>query len=123
MGVLLCPRMTPAAKDVAIVVVDVRGIAPRDRRAPILAAFRALAEGQTLHVVSDAVLEPLYFEFQVEMPRRFAWDYLETGPRTWRAGLTRLAPPPLDSGVADSVAAHEDLAEFTGPRFFNDSLA
>jgi uncharacterized protein (DUF2249 family) len=34
---------------------------------------------------------PLYYQFQAEMPKRFQWDYLESGPEVWRVNITKVA--------------------------------
>jgi uncharacterized protein (DUF2249 family) len=69
--------------------VDVRTIAPRERHPRILSTFRALTPGQVMELVNDHDPRPLYDQFQAEMPRTFAWAYLEQGPETWRVAITR----------------------------------
>ena len=74
-------------------IVDVRAIAPRERRALILSTLRTLAPGQVLELVDDHDPRPLHDQFQAEVPGTFAWDTLEQGPRTWRVAITRNAAP------------------------------
>ena len=70
--------------------VDVRRIAPRERHPLIFSTFRALARGQAMELVNDHDPRPLYFQFQAELPGGVAWDYLESGPDTWRVRITRI---------------------------------
>jgi len=71
--------------------VDVRDIAPRDRHPLIFSTFRSLAASQAMELVNDHDPRPLYYQFQAELPERFAWDYLEAGPERWRVRITKLA--------------------------------
>jgi uncharacterized protein (DUF2249 family) len=71
--------------------VDVRNIAPRERHPLIFSTFRGLAAGQAMQLVNDHDPKPLYYQFQAEMPGKFAWDYLESGPDTWRVSISKLA--------------------------------
>jgi uncharacterized protein (DUF2249 family) len=76
--------------------VDVRTIVPRERHPLIFSTFRGLADGQAMQLVNDHDPKPLYYQFQAEMPGAFAWDYLESGPDTWRVAIKRLATPPAE---------------------------
>lgn len=71
--------------------IDVRAIAPRDRHPLIFSTFRALAAGEALELVNDHDPQPLYHQFQAEMPGRFGWDYLQAGPDVWQVRITKLA--------------------------------
>lgn len=79
------PTRTPANA-----LVDVRQIAPRERHPLILSTFRALPPGQAMELVNDHDPRPLFYQFQAELPGGFRWDYLETGPDTWRVRITRV---------------------------------
>jgi uncharacterized protein (DUF2249 family) len=70
--------------------VDVRTIAPRERHPLIFSTFERLAEGQAMELVNDHDPKPLYYQFQAELPGKFSWDYLESGPDTWRVAITRI---------------------------------
>lgn len=70
--------------------VDVRTIAPRDRHPLIFSTFDALAAGEAMELVNDHDPMPLHAQFQARSPGKFAWDYLEQGPDTWRVAITRL---------------------------------
>ena len=69
--------------------VDVRTIAPRDRHPVIFATFRQLATGQSMELVNDHDPRPLYYQFDIELPGQFSWEYLEQGPDTWRVAIKR----------------------------------
>jgi len=71
--------------------LDVRGMAPRDRHPLILKTFRSLGAREAMELVNDHDPRPLYYQFQVEQPGAFIWDYLESGPDVWRVRITRLA--------------------------------
>ena len=77
--------------------VAVRSSAPRERQPLIFAAFRSLGVGQAMQLVNDHDPKPLYYQFQAEMPGEFRWDYLESGPDTWRVSISKLAPSHADS--------------------------
>nr|WP_316639707.1 DUF2249 domain-containing protein [uncultured Roseateles sp.] len=72
-------------------IVDVRSIAPRERHPLIFSTFGALAAGQAMELVNDHDPKPLYHQFQAEMPGKFSWDYLDSGPALWRVSITKLA--------------------------------
>jgi uncharacterized protein (DUF2249 family) len=71
--------------------LDVRTLAPFDRHATIVAAFRALDFGDALEIVNDSDPKPLYYQFQAEAPGDFSWIYAQAGPRVWRVGVQKLA--------------------------------
>ena len=71
--------------------VDVRTIIPRERHPLIFSTFRGLAPGSAMELVNDHDPRPLYYQFNAEMPGEFSWDYLETGPDTWRVSIKRIA--------------------------------
>ena len=71
--------------------IDVRAIAPGERRAAIFAAFRDIQLGDVLEIVNDHDREPLYHQFQVEVPGDFGWRYLQTGPDVWRVSVRKLS--------------------------------
>lgn len=46
-----------------------------------------------MELVNDHDPKPLYYQFQVEMPGAFTWEYLEQGPHDWRVAITRNDAP------------------------------
>jgi uncharacterized protein (DUF2249 family) len=71
--------------------VDVRTIVPRERHPLIFSTFRGLALGAAMELVNDHDPRPLYYQFNAEMPGELSWDYLESGPDTWRVSIKRIA--------------------------------
>ncbi len=80
------PTRTPTSA-----LIDVRLVARRERHPLIFSTFRALPAGQSMELVNDHDPRPLFYQFQVELPGGFSWDYLEAGPDTWRVRITRIA--------------------------------
>lgn len=75
----------------ATTTVDVRTITPRDRHPVIFSTFWGLLPGQAMELVNDHDPVPLHRQFDAEMPTRFEWAYLESGPETWRVRITKRA--------------------------------
>ncbi|MEO7160092.1 MAG: DUF2249 domain-containing protein [Polaromonas sp.] len=64
---------------------------PHDRHAVIFSSFSQLGSGEAMELINDHDPKPLHFQFMVDLPGKFSWDYLEQGPGTWRVAITRLA--------------------------------
>ena len=79
--------------------VDVREIAPRNRRALIFEGFDALKAGEALELVNDHDPAPLRHQFEDRSPGCFDWSYLQAGPDLWRVRIAKL------QAVAAPVAA------------------
>jgi uncharacterized protein (DUF2249 family) len=72
--------------------VDIRRLgACADRKALVLAAFDALAHGESLVVVNDHLPNGLRKHFEEHRPGAFGWAALETGPEVFRVEITRTA--------------------------------
>ena len=56
----------------------------------LLAQFAA---GGALELVNDHDPKPLRNVFQAQYPGKFAWEYLEQGPDTWRVAISKLGDP------------------------------
>ncbi len=69
--------------------LDVRPLPPRDKHATIHATFDALAVGESMLLINDHDPKPLHYEFQMERPGVFEWEYLERGPEMWRVRIGR----------------------------------
>ena len=74
-------------------LVDVRRLPPRERHPTIFQTFRGLADGEAMELVNDHDPKPLFYQFQIEAPGQFLWQYLECGPETWRVRISRQASP------------------------------
>jgi uncharacterized protein (DUF2249 family) len=70
-------------------ILDVRDIPFWRRLDAILAAFDRLGAGEAIELQVD--LDPWPLRSYLEATRRvpFEWQYLESGPQTWRVRLSR----------------------------------
>lgn len=69
---------------------DIRPLPPSERHPLIFSAFNKLGTGQAMELINDHDPKPLHDQFQAELAGKFAWDYLEQGPGTWRVAITKL---------------------------------
>jgi uncharacterized protein (DUF2249 family) len=70
-------------------VVDVRGIAPRERHPLLFAALDGLAEGESLLLINDHDPKPFGYQLAAERPGEFDWEYRQQGPEEWQVQITR----------------------------------
>lgn len=82
--------------------IDVRTIAPRERHPLIFSTFNGLAAGEALELVNDHDPRPLYYQFNAQAPGQFTWEYLESGPATWRVAITRTQAAPMPAVAGGS---------------------
>lgn len=75
-------------------VLDVRALTPGQRHERIFATYDALQPGDAFLLVNDHDPKPLRYQLEAEHPGAFTWDYLESGPQTWRVRIGRV---PADS--------------------------
>jgi uncharacterized protein (DUF2249 family) len=72
--------------------VDIRRLgACADRKALVLAAFDALARGESLVVVNDHMPNGLLRHFEEHRAGAFGWAPLDAGPEVFRVEITRTA--------------------------------
>jgi uncharacterized protein (DUF2249 family) len=71
--------------------IDVRRLAPPERDAAVISAFRAIDRGETLEVVVNHDPQPLYHRFRLLAPGNFSWLCLQNGPQVWRVTIKKLA--------------------------------
>ncbi|MGO4887980.1 DUF2249 domain-containing protein [Anaerobacillus sp. MEB173] len=67
--------------------VDVRPISPREKHPTIFSTFDKLESGTSMELVNDHDPKPLFYQFQMERPEQFTWQYLEEGPAVWRVAI------------------------------------
>lgn len=67
--------------------VDARQYAPKDKHPTIMNTFAALQSGEKMELVNDHDPKPLHYQFIMEMPDQFEWEYLEEGPEVWRVSI------------------------------------
>jgi uncharacterized protein (DUF2249 family) len=76
--------MSAPITPVAVIVVDIGTVDPRERHSMIFDTFARLAPGQALELVSDHNPEPLLEEFASELPNGFWWQCEQGRPYLWR---------------------------------------
>lgn len=69
--------------------VDAREYPPRDKHPVIMDTFNALKPGEKMELINDHDPKPLHYQFIIEMPDQFEWEYLEKGPEVWRVAITK----------------------------------
>lgn len=71
-------------------VLDVRIIPPKHKHPSIHEKLHQLAVGEVLTILNDHDPRPLRFELEADYPETFGWEYLESGPETWRVAIRKL---------------------------------
>lgn len=69
--------------------VDARLYEPKDKHPIILNTFAALKPGESMELINDHDPRPLHYQFIMEMPDQFEWEYLEEGPEVWRVSIRK----------------------------------
>lgn len=69
--------------------LDIRSIPPAKRHPLIFEWFDGLHQGEGFVLINDHDPKPLYYQFQAERTGTFGWEYLESGPETWRVRISR----------------------------------
>jgi uncharacterized protein (DUF2249 family) len=71
--------------------LDVRQLIPMQRHSTIFSTWQNLTPGKSFVLINDHDPKPLYYQFDAEHPGEFSWDYLESGPETWRVRIGKTA--------------------------------
>lgn len=69
-------------------ILIVPDLEPRVKHATIFERFEELNKGETLIIINDHDPKPLYYQMQSQYGDVFDWEYLESGPETWRIKIT-----------------------------------
>ena len=69
--------------------VDARLYEPKDKHITIFNTFEALSSGESMELINDHDPRPLHYQFIIERPDTFEWEYLEEGPEVWRVAITK----------------------------------
>lgn len=80
-------------------VLDVTQIEPRLKHPTIFEHFDALEQGESFIIHNDHDPRPLYYQLLGERGNIFTWDYLESGPETWRVQIAK----PASAAAAETV--------------------
>jgi uncharacterized protein (DUF2249 family) len=70
--------------------LDIRSAAPAKRRPLIFDWFDRFLHGEAFMLVNHHYPKALYYRFQAERPRTFAWEYVEANPETCRVRIGRI---------------------------------
>jgi uncharacterized protein (DUF2249 family) len=70
--------------------LDIRPVPPREKHPTIFKAFDSLTVGQSFQLINDHDPMPLYYQFNVERPNKFDWEYVEKGPQVWRVNISKI---------------------------------
>lgn len=71
--------------------LDVRQLVPMQRHSTIFSTWQNLAAGTSFVLINDHDPKPLYYQFDAEHSGKFTWDYIESGPETWRVRIGKTA--------------------------------
>jgi len=67
--------------------LNVTLLPPPQKHPTIFQNFDALKPGEFMQIVNDHDPRPLQYQFMMERPEVFSWEYLEEGPETWRVAI------------------------------------
>ncbi len=81
---------TPGDQNKAEVELDLRSIMPFERHELIFRKWDALKHGETLKIINDHNPKPLRYQFEAEYKGRFAWEYVQEGPKDWVVKIKRV---------------------------------
>ena len=70
-------------------VIHVPDYPPREKHSTIFKGFDELKSGEFMQIVNDHDPRPLQYQFMMERPEIFTWDYLEEGPEVWKVSIGR----------------------------------
>jgi len=63
---------------------------PHQKHKVIFETFDNLKPGETMLLVNDHDPVPLRYQFELERPNIFTWEYLERGPHTFQVKIGRV---------------------------------
>ncbi|GAX90452.1 DUF2249 domain-containing protein [Effusibacillus lacus] len=63
---------------------------PHMKHKVIFETFDKLQPGEALQLINDHDPRPLRYQFEMERPGQFSWEYLEQGPATFRVKIGRI---------------------------------
>lgn len=84
-------------------IIDVTVIEPRRKHPYIFEKFDALLPGDSFVIVNDHDPKPLYYQLLTERGEVVGWDYLESGPNTWKVKIARKAGKPGEETIGEIV--------------------
>lgn len=88
--------------------LDVRHV-PKPKRHPLIFdRFSSLASGEAFVLVNNHDPKHLRAEFERDHPRRYSWQYLETGPTAWRVRIGKSAGTEVPRVLCNAYATGGD---------------
>jgi uncharacterized protein (DUF2249 family) len=63
---------------------------PAQKHKVIFETFLGLEPGEAMLLVNDHDPRPLRYQFEIEHPGTFTWEYLEQGPEVFRVKIGRV---------------------------------
>lgn len=91
--------MSTSTETVDLTHFDVRVIPCRQKHAMIFQRWSLLPIGEHFVLINDHDPVPLYYQFAVQFPGAFTWEYLMTGPDEYRVKITRVAASPAAPAI------------------------
>jgi uncharacterized protein (DUF2249 family) len=83
----------------AVSVLDVCATALAQRHGTIFNSYEALEPGAVFLLIKDYDPKPLRYRFELEHGGTFTWDYVESGPKVWRAPIGRITTVESEASV------------------------
>jgi uncharacterized protein (DUF2249 family) len=68
-------------------IIHVPDYPPREKHSTIFKGFDELNSGEFMQIVNDHDPRPLQYQFMMERPEQFSWEYLEEGPEVWKVSI------------------------------------
>jgi uncharacterized protein (DUF2249 family)/quercetin dioxygenase-like cupin family protein len=82
--------------------LDVRPLPKPDKHPTIFRAYGELPVGGAFVLVNNHDPRHLRDEFEADHAGSYGWEYVESGPRTWRIRISKLAAAPLPRVLVDT---------------------
>ncbi len=80
-------------------ILDVTQIEPRFKHPQIFEKFDSLASGEGFIIDNDHDPKPLYYQLIAERGNVFTWEYLESGPESWKVRIKKFS----DQAAAETI--------------------
>ena len=68
-------------------IIHVPDYPPREKHSTIFKSFDELKSGEFMQIVNDHDPRPLQYQFMMERPEEFTWEYDEQGPEVWKVTI------------------------------------
>lgn len=88
--------------------LDVRDLRKPDKHPAIFATYDGLDVGDAFILVNNHDPKHLRDEFEIEHPRGYTWQYLESGPDVWRIRIGRLASTSLPQVLVNTATVEPE---------------